>query len=174
MEAIVIYGSKYGTTKRYAQKFSEITGIKAAPYTKAGNLSSYGTILYFGGLYAGGVLGLAKTVGGITPEQSLMIITVGLADPEDAVNARNIKNSISKQISAELYSSARIYHLRGGIDYKKLTFMHKIMMKMVYENDKKIPLEEQTPDAKEMIATYNKEVDFVNYDTLREIVKAVS
>ena len=62
MNSVIIYGSHYGTTKRYAEKFSEITKIPVANYKENKNLSEYDPIIHFGGLYAGGVKGLKNTV----------------------------------------------------------------------------------------------------------------
>ncbi len=58
MKKQIIYGSQYGTTKRYAEKFSEMTNIPVEDYKNIKDLSEIGLIIYFGGLYAGGVKGL--------------------------------------------------------------------------------------------------------------------
>ena len=83
MSDIILYGSKYGSTRRYAIALSEQTGIPAIEYSHAPALSDKRVIVYLGGLYAGGVLGLAKTLRGLAlrEEQKLILVTVGLADP---------------------------------------------------------------------------------------------
>lgn len=58
---IIIYGSKYGTTKQYAKELSKKTNIKAEGYEDIKTINEYETIIYIGALYAGGVLGMAKT-----------------------------------------------------------------------------------------------------------------
>ena len=58
---IIIYGSKYGTAKRYAEEISKRTNIKLESYENLKNIEEYETIIYIGALYAGGVLGMAKT-----------------------------------------------------------------------------------------------------------------
>jgi flavodoxin len=62
METIIIYGSKYGTTKSYAEELTKKTGISNIEYNKTISLEKYDTIIYFGGLNAGGVLGLKNTI----------------------------------------------------------------------------------------------------------------
>ena len=81
MKNIILYGSQYGSTRRYAEKLSEQTGIPAISYKGAPGLSGMKTIIYLGGLYAGGVLGLAKTLRGVSLQdgQKLLLVTVGLA-----------------------------------------------------------------------------------------------
>lgn len=61
MNNIIIYGSIYGTTKMYAEELVRETKISAIPFKNLDDINNYDTIIYFGALYAGGVLGLAKT-----------------------------------------------------------------------------------------------------------------
>lgn len=170
---VIVYGSRYGTTERYARALAELTGIEAVPYDAAGDLSAYDTIIYFGGLYAGGVLGLAKTVGQLAQAKHLIIVTVGLADPMDKTNTDHIKASLQKQLPPELYARAEIFHLRGGIDYSRLTLKHKTMMKLLYESVKKRPPEQQNAETRAMIDTYGQVVDFVDLSALDAVVQAL-
>ena len=94
MEKLIVYGSQYGTTKRYAEKFSEMTGVPCLSYENVKTLSGYGLVIHFGGLYAGGVKGLKATVKALQENTKLIIVTVGLADVTDEENRNNIKKSI--------------------------------------------------------------------------------
>ena len=116
MEHIIVYGSQYGSARRYAEKLSEQTGIPAISYKDVSDLSGMKTIIYLGGLYAGGVLGLAKTLRGFSLQdgQKLILVTVGLADPNELENQDNIRASLQRQLPAELLDRAKIFHLRGG------------------------------------------------------------
>ena len=58
MKGIVVYGSNYGTTRAYAQELARRTGWPAVDWQQAKNLAEYETVVYLGGLYAGGVVGL--------------------------------------------------------------------------------------------------------------------
>ncbi|NCD05615.1 MAG: hypothetical protein EOL97_05805 [Spirochaetia bacterium] len=175
MEKIIIYGSKYGTTKAYAQELSKKTEIPIIEYSKVTNLESYDVVIYFGGLYAGGVLGLKDTLNKhpLSINQKLIIITVGLSDPNVTENTDNIKKSLSTQISKDLYDNCKIFHLRGGVDYSKLSVMHKIMMKALYNKTKKLPIEKQNEETKALIETYNKKVNFVDFKTLNQIINSL-
>ena len=94
MEHIILYGSKYGSTRQYAEALSRQTGIPALRYQDAPNLSDKKTIIYLGGLYAGGILGLSKTFRGFSLRdgQRLIIITVGLSDPAHPETRENIRD----------------------------------------------------------------------------------
>ena len=173
---IIIYGSKYGTSKRYAEELSNRTGFKSISYTDLESINKYDTIVFIGALYAGGVLGMRKTFKGITDcsQHRIIIATVGLADPNDAENIRTIKNEMKKQLNDEVYMKAIIHHLRGGIDYSKLGFKHKVMMNMLYNKAINLPEEKKTAEVKTMIETYNRQVDFVDFDSLNLIIHDLS
>ena len=172
MNTLIIYGSQYGTTKRYAERFAEISHFPIISYENAKSLTNYERIIYFGGLYAGGIKGLNKTVGRLSPNTKLIIVTVGLADVSDKENISNIRNSIRKQVPENLLKASSVFHLRGGIDYSKLNFKHKIIMKMLYHSLENKPIESLTQEDKALIETYNKKADFVDYDSLKQIVEA--
>lgn len=59
MNGIILYQSKYGATKKYAQWLSEETGFPCVE-TKQARISDvleYDTILLGGGIYASGIAG---------------------------------------------------------------------------------------------------------------------
>ena len=175
MEHIIVYGSQYGSTRRYAEKLSEQTGIPAASYKDAPALSDKDIIVYLGGLYAGGVLGLAKTLRGFSLQdgQKLILATVGLADPREPENQHNIRTSLQRQLPAELLDRAKIFHLRGGIDYQKLSFRHRTMMKLLYQSLQRTPFEKQTAENRAFLETYGNQVDFTDFGALEPITREI-
>ena len=97
MKSLIIYGSQYGTTKRYAERFAEMTGFPVISYEDINALTGYERVIYFGGLYAGGVKGLKNAVKRFSLDTKLIIVTVGLADVCDKENISNIRNSIASR-----------------------------------------------------------------------------
>ena len=148
MKSIILYGSRYGSARRYAQELSKQTGIPDVSYQEAPLLSELETVVYIGALYAGGVLGLTKTLRrqSFGEHQRLVIVTVGLADPDILQNRENIRNALQKQIPAQLYGRAAVFHLR------------------------KKPAEEWSEEDKALMETYGKQADFVDFVSLRPIV----
>ncbi len=173
MEKLIVYGSQYGTAKQYAEKCSEMTGIPAVEYRNGKGLNQYDLIIYFGGLYAGNVKGLKKTVKGLREGIKLMVVTVGLADPRSKTNAANIMKSVKKQVPERLLPNMAVFGLRGGIDYKKLSFQHRAMMAFLIAHLKKVPEEKRTEETKAMIETYHSAVNFVDFHSLDQIAKAI-
>ena len=103
--------------------------------------------------------------------KKFIVITVGLADPADEKNIQNIRASALRQIPKPLADKTEFCHLRGGIDYEKLSFKHRMMMKLLYEQVKKQPVGEQDADTRAMIETYGQKVSFVDTKCLDDIVK---
>ncbi len=173
MENIIIYGSRYKSARIYAKKLSEQTGVPAVPYTEAPSLTDKGVIVYIGGLYAGGVTGLAKTLRGLTLQdgQKLIIVTVGVSDPQDPENRENIRAALGRQLPAALLGRAKIHHLRGGIDYQHLSAGHRMIMALLYRSLRRIPAEKQTEENRALIETYGKCVDFTDFGTLEPVIR---
>ena len=117
---LIIYGSKYGHTRACAEEYSKRTG---KDYTGISNIDNLSTVIYFGSLYAGGVMGLRKTLDRMNiDDKRIIFITVGLSDPDDEHNISNMENSMKEQLTEAVFSKLEIYHLRGGIDYARLSF----------------------------------------------------
>lgn len=173
MKSLIIYGSQYGTTKKYAEKFSEIMNIPVVDYKEIKDLSGYDRIIHFGGLYAGGVKGLKHIVRAISKEENLILVTVGLADVCDEENIRNIRQSIRRQVPQDILNRTTIFHLRGGIDYKNLSLKHKTMMTLLYKKVKKIPEDKRSAEVKAMIDTFNSQVDFTDFSSLKQIAEII-
>ena len=170
MKTLIIYGSQYGATKRYAESLSEITGIEAVDYKQAKDIEGFDRIIFMGSLYAGGVLGLKKTIGKMAENQELIIVTVGVTNPNETEYFSEIRKSIKAKIPANLYNEEKIFHLRGAIDYSQLNMKHRFMMSMFHKMVLKMPESQRTADAKAMLETYGQQVDFVDFKALEQII----
>lgn len=172
MNNIIIYGTNYGTSKRYAEELGRRMQVSVVAYKQLGDINEYTDIIYIGGLYAGGVCGMSKTLKKWKTDEkkSLCIISVGLSNHRAQENIDVIRKNIKLQLPDELYQMARIYHLRGGIDYSKLSGLHKVMMGLLYKKCKNIPEGQRDEETKALIETYNQKVDLVDFDDLDAIV----
>ena len=123
MNNIIIYGSHYGTTKQYAEELSKRTNIKAISFKKFNQqINDYDNIIYLGALYAGGVLGMSKTLKKLNniSNKKILIATVGLSDPTDEVNKNNIRNNIKNQIPKEVFEKAKKMPHSNRMEIKNL------------------------------------------------------
>lgn len=173
MKTLILYGSQYGATKRYAEKLAELTGLPAVSYEKAPDLAGCEQIVYLGGLYAGGVKGLKQTAKKFPAGVRLILVTVGLADAQDEQNVENIRRSVRRQLPAEVLQNTAFFHLRGGIDYGRLNLTHRTMMTLLYNHARKLPPEQQSAETKAMIETFGRQVDFVDFASLGPVAAAI-
>lgn len=173
----VVYGSKYGTTKKYAQWIAKELNadIFESNKTKISMLEGYNTVVYGGGLYAGGVNGISLITKNFEKlkDKNLILFTCGLADTTNEENIIGIKGFIDKILTTEMKNKFTFFHLRGGIDYKNLTLIHKIMMSIMKRMISKKKPEELSDENKEMLATYGGVVDFTDRSSIIPLVNFV-
>lgn len=177
MNAAVIYKSHYGFTETYAKWLAEDLGadLLQTDRVKPADLRQYQTIVYGGGLYAGGVNGISlitKNFGSIS-NKSLFLFTVGAADVTDQQNIDSIRHSLSRVLTPEMQEKIQIYHLRGGMDYANMNFMHRTMMGMMVKMLRKKPESELSSEDKAMLETYGQKVNFTERSTITPLVKAI-
>lgn len=170
----VVYQSKYGSTEKYAKWISEeLSGdLFDRKAVEADDLRSYDTIIYGGGLYAGGVSGIdfiAKNYNHFS-DKNVVLFTCGLADTSNAINTDHIKAGIRKLFTPEMEKQIKIFHLRGGIDYSKLSFMHKTMMSMLHKTLTKKAPDTLNDEDREMLSTYGEKVDFTDKSSITPII----
>ena len=174
-KALVMYFSKYGTTKEYAKWIAEeldgdLVSIKDIQQNR---LENYGIIILGSGLYAGEVKGIDIIVRNFEKlkDKKIIIFTCGLADYSKEENMHNIYTRINKIIPDNIIKKIKIFYLRGGINYKELSIKHKIMMnmlKIMIERKSKDKLNEETKD---FIGTFGKEINFMSKENVSEIIE---
>lgn len=174
---VVIYESKYGHTKCYAEWIANTLSCPIFERKKfqPQNFSDYDTIIYGGGLYAGGVSGI-KLLTQNYPQlakKRVVLFTCGLASTDNPANADHIRQALSQVLSPDMMKHFSIFHLRGGIDYSKLSFLHKIMMRMMYKMLSKKDASELTEEDNGFLETYGKSVDFSDKNTIAPIIDYV-
>ena len=165
----VIYKSKYGTTKQYAEWIAseldaslfDVSSIKSA------HLKNYDVVVYGGGLYAGGIIGANLITK--NPCKSLVVFTVGAADP----SITDYSDILSKNFTKELLSRIKIFHLRGGMDYTKMNLVHKGMMAVLKKTVEKKPPAERHEEDPVFLETYGKKIDFTDKSTITPLVEYV-
>lgn len=176
-KAAVIYKSKYGATEKYATWIANELNcdIFKRDNIKLDDLAEYDTIIYGGGLYAGGVNGLdiiTKNFDELS-NKKIVLFTCGLADTTDKQNTDSIKKSLEKVLNPQMLEKIKVFHLRGSIDYSKLSIMHKMMMSMLHKMLLKKDYNSLRNEDKEMLETYGKVVNFTNKSAILPIIEYV-
>lgn len=174
---LVIYKSATGYTKQYAHWLAQALSCEAMELkdVRLELLRQQDVILFGGGLYAGGVSGMPRLVKWYPElrDKEMILFTCGLADPRDPKNVQHIEEGIAKAIPAGMYAQMKQFHLRGGIDYSKLSPVHRSMMWMLCQTMKSRGYHSLSGDDKLMVDTYGKKVDFSDRTTVTPIVEYV-
>lgn len=172
-KTVLVYKSKYGSTGKYAKWIADKLNcdIFEADIIDKNKLLGYDVIIFGGGLYASGINGISLITKNFAElkDKELIVFTVGLADPQIKEQFTPI---IDKNFNDEMKEKIKIFHLRGGIDYKKLGFVHKTMMAMLMKMVKKH--ENKTEEEQAMIDTYGSVVDFSDINSIEPLVNYVT
>ena len=131
-KSLIIYQSKYGATRKYADWLSERTGFDCAETKQANSdmLKGYDTIIYGGGIYASGIAGFSfikKNIDLLTSKK-LFVFCVG-ASPYDEAAYQEVKKHNFKNISADI----PLFYYRGAWDENNMTFRDKNLCKMLHK-----------------------------------------
>jgi len=170
----VIYKSKYGSTKKYAQWLSEaLSGdLFDCGSVEIGKLRDYDTIVCGGGTYAGSINGIGayKKICGAFKGKQLILFTCGLADPADPVKMQQSKDAVKKALTPEVFETVSVFHLRGGMEYAKLNFLHRFMMNIVKNMMAKKDPAAMTDAQRDSLQSYGKDVDYTDKAAIAPIV----
>lgn len=174
MKAIVLYQSKYGSSKQYAQWLAEDLQceVKETGSLSLGSLQAYDVILCVGGLYASGVSGFGKIKKHLEQLKSkkLVLCMVGMTDPAEK---ERYEETFRHNVPEEYRSLVKPFALRGDQLFSKMSGLHKLMMKLPKMEAEKIPEAERTEENRRFIESYGKDTHFVKRDNIRDVVKYV-
>ncbi|MGD1823177.1 MAG: flavodoxin domain-containing protein [Pleomorphochaeta sp.] len=171
MNKIIIYSSKYGSAKKYALELSKMTKINHKSVNEVDDVKSYDFIIYVAPLYAGNLRSFSKFINSfdLSKISKLIIVSVGLTSPNDIEAYKGINKAISDKLPNYLLDKYEIFNLQGDIDYNKLIFIHKLMVKMLYSNLKKSGKKES--EIVQLMENKEKKLNLINYNSLNEIKK---
>lgn len=114
MNSIILYGSRYGTSRKYAEKLSESTGISCQDVEGFADYDQYQRFIYIGSLYIGKVRGLKKFLKNYDKDKELILVVVGLGNPEDKETLKIREEQLAKELDSDLHYTISIYHLKGS------------------------------------------------------------
>lgn len=130
---IIVYRSKYGATKKYAEWLQDMTSFSCidASQAVADEVAQYETIIFCGGIYASGIAGLSFLKNNIEKfkGRKMAILCVG-ASPYDESAFTEIKEH---NLTGEL-KSIPFFYGRGAWDESKMKFMDRTLCKMLQKS----------------------------------------
>lgn len=172
MKGIILYKSKYGATKKYADWLSEETGFenKEIGQVKVSDIEEYETIVIGGGIYASGIAGLDflnKNIE-VLDNKKIIVFCDGASPYEerafDEIRNRNMKDKL-KDIP--------LFYCRGSWDMDAMTFVDRNLCKMLRKAvAKKDPSEYEVWEAALMAAGEEK-CDWTDKEYLKPIIEEI-
>lgn len=172
MKTAVIYNSKTGFTKRYAQWIAEASGADCMELAaaKKKNFDAYDAVVFGGWACAGRISGISWLKGSMDKwrqnnQKKLIVFCVGASPAESP----GIKTFL-RQAKAEL-KTADVFYCPGGLSYEKMPVPSKLMMKMFVKTLK--AKKDKTVEEQEMIRMISSSYDISDKKYVGPILKCL-
>ena len=173
MNTIVIYKTKYGATKKYAEWIAEELACEAldAKSIKIDDILKYDTIVYGGGLYAeiiNGVHILTKNMDKLQGKK-IAVFTTGLT-PTDCRDYYD-KMVIEKNFKDGVPENVKVFNYVGKMILDELSLVHRTALKTL----KKIMQGKENPTDMEklLIELCDADGDFCDREAIGELIEYV-
>lgn len=172
-KVVVIYKTKYGSTKRYAGWIALRLGADLYEVSdiRGKDLENYDVIVYGGGVYVGKVNGINFIVKNYDKIKSkkIIIFTVGMESIKENLN----KSILEKNFSIDEIKNIKIFNFRGGFNYNTLTLLDKVLMKGLKSSISKKSNCDLTEDDKIILEGFEKEIDLCNKKSIDLLVESI-
>ncbi|MBU3159195.1 flavodoxin domain-containing protein [Clostridium frigoris] len=172
MKTVVIYKSKTGFTKKYAEWIAKalLADIFDVSKVDINVVTDYDTVIYGGSLYAVGIIGVKYITQNLNKLKGKKIVVFATgASPSSEGVISEVKN---KNFTLEEQKHVQFFYLRGGFDYSKIKLLDKVLMTLLKWKIKM--KKELTPEARGMLAMYDNPVDFTRKKNIDEIITYVN
>ncbi len=173
MSGIIIYKSKYGATKKYAQMLSEETGFRCVNIKEANinEVADNDVIIIGGGIYASGFAFtsyLKKNIGKLKGKKIIAYACGASPYEENFMDA-----VIDKNMQGDL-AGIPVFYCRGSFDLKEMSFADRTLCSMLRKSLlKKDPKEMEVWESALVEATDNEAHDWTDKSYIAPIVEAV-
>lgn len=172
MRTVVIYKSKTGFTKKYAEWIAEelSADIFNVSKAKASTLTNYDTIIYGGSLHASSINGIKfiiQNMNKIKDKKVVVFATGASVVREDVIN-----EVANKNFTMDAQKYIKFFYLRGGFNYSKLSPFDKMMISLFRWILKR--KQELSSGEKGMLALFDKPVDYTMKENINEIITYVN
>ena len=171
MNAIVIYKTKYGSTKTYAEWIANELDCKVADAKeiKIDDLQSYDTIIYGGGLYAEVISGVSLITKNIDKliGKKLIVFATGIT-PMDCREYYD-KMVWEKNFKPEVQDKIKMFYYPGKMIMSELSLVHRTALKTL----KKIMSAKKNPSDMEklLVELCDADGDFTDKSLITELIE---
>ena len=169
---ILYYKSKYGSTKKYAEYISSKLGceMKDAFLATDEEIEEYDTIIFGGGVYASAIIGsnFLNNHENVLKNKRIIVFAVGLTEYDEYNSSKSL---FRKNIPNALLNKIFTFNLFGALDYKKLKFMEKILVKSMIGSIKSKATYLKTQTDEKILKSGKKGIDLVDFSHCEAIIE---
>ena len=160
-KGIIIYKSKYGAAKKYAQWLQRMAGFQCIKTRDAAlkDILQYDIIVLCSSIYASGIAGLPflkKNIDSLR-DKKIAIFCVG-ASPHDESAFEEIK---ARNLTGNL-KGIPLFYGRGAWDLSKMTFIDRTICKMLQRSISKKDPDTYEPWMKALMCSVGKSCDWTD------------
>ena len=173
MNAVVIYKSKYGSTKSYAQWIGDELKCPVfdAKSVSLDDILKYDTIIYGGGLYAeviNGVHFITKNFQKLS-DKKIVVYSTGITPIE--YRDYYDKLVLDKNFKPEIRDKIKVFNFLGKMVVDELSLVHKTALKTL----KKIMSSKENPSDMEklLIDLCDVDADLTDKDSISDLIAYV-
>lgn len=171
-KGIILYQSKYGSTKRYAQWLQEITGFDLIETKKADikKVMNYNMIILGGGVYASGILGFSFIKKNIDTlkNKKIVVFCVG-ASPYDEKAYNQVKEMHFKNKLKDI----PLFYCRGAWDMENMSMIDRNLCKMLQKAVSRQNPDTYEPWQKALMCVGKDKCDWTDKEYLNPLIKYI-
>lgn len=172
-KGIILYKSKYGATKKYAQWLQELTGYECVE-TKKVNIKevlAYDVVILGGGVYASGIAGLSfiKNNIDVLSDKKLAVFCAG-ASPYDEEAVAQIRAMHFKDKMEDI----PLFYCRGAWDMDNMTFVDKTLCKLLQKTVAKQDPATYEPWQKALMEANDQKCDWTDKEYLKPLIDYIN
>lgn len=170
MNGIILYQSKYGATRKYAQWLTEATGFPCAETKKADirQIAAYDAIILGGGIYASGIAGLSflKKHYDKLKDKKIIIFCVGASPYDEKAVSEIMQHNLKDDLVG-----LPLFYCRGAWDEEAMGFTDKTLCKMLQKAVAKQDPSTFEPWMAALLSAVGQKCDWTDKKYLEPILK---
>ena len=172
MKGIILYTSKYGATKRYAEWLAEETGFDCVETKKAKleDVKQYDTILLGGGIYASGIAGLSFLKKNIDRLRGKKVIV--FCDGASPYEERAFQQIVAHNLKDSL-AGLPCFYCRGAWDPEAMSLADRTLCRMLQKAVAKKKPEDCEIWEKALLEAGDQKHDWTDRSYLAPILEAI-
>ena len=160
-KGIIVYQSKYGATKKYAEWLQAMTDYHCVETSKitVNAVVQYETIILCGGIYASGISGLSFLKKNIDKLKSkkLVILCVGASPYDEGAFAAIKEHNLTGDLR-----DIPLFYGRGAWNESKMKFMDRTLCKMLQKSVAKKDPNTYEPWMKALMCAVGQDCDWTD------------